>query len=582
MTALTTIHDLLDRGAADEAVGLLRPLLEQSADDPEALAAVAGAFRRALEVAPGHVTAALGWADTLALQGRPGEARFVYEQVLALDPGNGRALEEIRATEEATETLLKLAFAADQRRAYGEARDNYADVLALNPASIVALNRLVSLDGLDGRLADADMHHAALVEALSAIDLASVHWVHLAFAAYLSVMRPLPRAIETAVCAQLDRALEAMAPTTRPAPKTGGRLKIGYLSTFLRDHPIGHVTAGLFAAHDRTRFETHVFYLPEGAANPYTDQIKAGAEHFHILPPSPDAAAVIIGAASLDVLIYLDGYMSVPLLSVIARRPAPVQVYWLGHAGGCELSAIDVLLADEIVLPKSEEALYRAKVVRLPGTYHPASAHPIGADMTRAEAGLPETGFVFCAFNNPEKIDTPTFDVWMRILKRTPSSVLWLSRTDGPEIAENLRAAALARGVAGERLIFAARLADKAAHLARHRCAGLFLDTLGLNASTTALDALWAGLPVLTVKGARFASRIATSFLTALDLPDLICDTPQAFEDRAVVLARDASALQTQGDRLAAHRTQQPLFQIEGFCRKLEAALIDIAARHRR
>lgn len=196
--------------------------------------------------------------------------------------------------------------------------------------------------------------------------------------------------------------------------------------------------------------------------------------------------------------------------------------------------------------------------------------------MSRAAAGLPAEGFVFCAFNNPEKIDTPTFDVWMRILARTPGSLLWLSRTHSAAIEGNLRAAAAARGIEGHRLVFATRLPEKAAHLSRHRHAGLFLDTLGLNASTTALDALWTGLPVLTVTGEGFASRIATSFLTSLGLDELICGNVADFEERAVTLAAQPSRLAGVRERLAVHLESRPLFHIEAFCRTLETAFLEI------
>lgn len=543
------------------------------------------AFRQASLLAPSNVPVLLTLAEALAHLDRPAEATATYRQALKLDPAQPVALAKVREAVSALETMLHLAFTADQMNAFDEARENYESALFLDPTSVLALSRLLSFDGVEGRLADADAHHAQMVTALGAVDLATVHPTNLAIVAYQSIMRPIPEPIYRAVCAALDRQVTARAQQIGalppPSPKKDDRLKIGYLSNFLRDHPIGHVTAGLFAAHDRSAFDVHVFYLPSGGPNPYTDQIRRGAEHFHT---ADDAAAMtqIIARENLDILIYLDGYMSPSLLDVIARKPAPIQVYWLGHAGGCEMAAIDYLLADEIVVPPGREDLTGAKVVRLPEPYHPASPHDIGPEMTRAEAGLPDEGFVFCAFNNPEKIDTPTFDLWMRILARVEGSVLWLSRTQSAAIETHLRMAAKARGIDGARLVFAQRMPDKAAHFARHRHAGLFIDTLGLNASTTALDALWAGLPVLTVTGDRFASRIATTFLTTLELPDLICPTPAAFEDRAVSLAQQPAVLAEVQQRLAAHLTSRPLFQIEAFCRKLETALTSLHAGHRR
>ena len=559
----------------------------KAARDLLAAERAAEAYSLLLQGLAGHpetIEHLLVMADVLTELDRPADATFAYRRILALDPTHALAAQRIQDAVAAMEMLLRLAYTADEMGAWDEARENYEAVLHQDPESILALTRLLSLDGVEGRLADADRHDAMLVRALAKADLTKVHPNTLAMVAYRAIFRPLPHHSLLAVTDVLKRQTLKLAEDfgLLPAPvaKASGRLRIGYLSIHFRDHPIGHVTAALFAAHDRAKVEVHVFYLPMGDANPYTDQIKAGAEHFHT---ASDAESMVraIARQNLDILITLDGYMAPFLLPVMARRPAPVQVYWLGHAGACEIAGIDYFLADDTVVPPGEETLYRPEVVRLP-TYHPASPHAVGPDMTRAEAGLPDTAFVFCAFNNPDKIDTPTFDLWMRILKRVPGSVLWLSRTQSAAIVENLRREAEARGVAGSRLIFAARVSDKAAHFARHRHAGLFLDTLGLNASTTALDALWAGVPLLTVTGPRFASRIATTFLKTLDLPDLICRTPAEFEERAVALAASPEALADIRKRLATNRTLGPLFQIEAFCRTLETALIGLHAKHRR
>lgn len=523
---------------------------------------------------PRHAPLLVALADILTDLDRPAEALATYHRILTFAPNHAEAQRAIAEAKTVKDLLLGLAFKAEQLRAFDEARENYEAVIHQAPRTIQALVRLLILDGIEGRLTEAERHHALLVAALTGADLEEEDPEHLATVAYQSIMRPLPPALLANVTAALDRKVTKIAakigPLPPPGPKRIGRLKIGYLSTHLRDHPIGHVTAALFAAHDRTKFEVHVFYVPTGEPNPYTQQIREGAEHFHTARVGE--MAHVIAQQSLDLLIYLDGYMTPSLLAVIARRPAPKQIFWLGHAGGCDLRAIDHVIADEIVWPDAD-----AKVVRLSGTYHAASPHAIAPEISRAEAGLPTDGFVFCAFNNPEKIDTPTFNMWMRILARTPGSVLWLSRTQSAAIGDNLRAAAGARGIDGGRLVFASRLPDKAAHLARHRCAGLFLDTLGLNASTTALDALWAGLPVLTVTGERFAARIATSFLVSLGLPELICASPEEFEARAVTLATDHVALARLRERLATQRESRPLFQIETFCRTLEAGFLEIS-----
>lgn len=526
-------------------------------------------LRPALLQHPDETELLLAYAEILADLDRPADALMTYRRILALAPQQSQAQTAIEDARKMKELMLRLAYKAELLRAFDEARENYEAVIHQEPHCLQALSRLLILDGIEGRLADADRHHALLVAALPDADLAAEETDHLATIAYQSIMRPLPVAKVTAA---LDRKVTETAAKFGPLQARGakgiGRLKVGYLSNNFRDHPVGHVTAALFAAHDRSKFDVHVFYLPAGEDNPYTRQIRAGAEHFHTAGLGD--MAHVIAQESLDLLVYLDGYMSPSLLAVMARRPAPVQAFWLGHAGECDLSAIDCVIADEIVRPAGK------KTVHLSGCYHPASPHVIGPEMSRAAAGLPAEGFVFCAFNNPEKIDTPTFDVWMRILARTPGSLLWLSRTHSAAIEGNLRAAAAARGIEGHRLVFATRLPEKAAHLSRHRHAGLFLDTLGLNASTTALDALWTGLPVLTVTGEGFASRIATSFLTSLGLDELICGNVADFEERAVTLAAQPSRLAGVRERLAVHLESRPLFHIEAFCRTLETAFLEI------
>ncbi len=466
--------------------------------------------------------------------------------------------------------LTDKAWLADARNLHAVARASYLEVLRHDPHHVFALSRLLTLDGAEGRLAETEARHRRLVESLERADLSSVHWPYLATIAFQNVVRPLPPAIYQAVTRELDRRLPQPAKVERRAP--AGRIKVGYLSSLFRDHPVGHVTAPLFAAHDRARFEVHVFHRM-GAPNAYTDIIRKGAEHFHALPSTPADMAAMITAQGLDVLVYIDGYTELDMLQAAAMKPAPVQAFWLGHPGGCEIAGIDYLIADATVVPAGEEHLYRAKVVRLPGPYHCAAPQKTAPPVTRAWAGLPDEGFVFCAFNNPEKIDRAVFDVWMNILARVPASVLWLSRAVTPVVEENLRAAAADRGIDGGRLVFAPRVPDKSQHMARHQLCGLFLDTFTFNANSTALDALWAGLPVLTCEGARFGARFGAMALRSLGLDGLICTTPPAYENRAVHLATHPEDLNEFHGLLAGNRYTEPLFQPDVFCRGLEDAL---------
>jgi len=354
------------------------------------------------------------------------------------------------------------------------------------------------------------------------------------------------------------------------------RLTIGYLSSCFGDHPIGHVTRDLFAVHDRQRFRILGFSGRDRSAEaaPYAGIIRSGFEALHEIGSlAPAAAAARIAAEGVDILVALDQHMdwqgTTSSPEILALRPAPLQLAWLGVAAGTGLPAIDYLLADAVTVPPGEEALYAETVLRLPGCYHCASPHVIAVPEARE---LPGMGIVFAAFNNIEKIDREAFEAWMAILRAVPDSMLWLTNQRRLAITEtNLRLEAEARGVAGERLVFAHRLADKSAHLARHAHADLLLDTFTINASTTALDALWAGLPVLTRHGTRFPARLAETFLHSLGLDELVAPDNEAFTRMAVALATDPARLAAVKARVRAAVATGPLFDIAGFARKLEA-----------
>jgi protein O-GlcNAc transferase len=259
-------------------------------------------------------------------------------------------------------------------------------------------------------------------------------------------------------------------------------------------------------------------------------------------------------------------------LGIFAQRAAPVQVSYLGYAGTLGAGYMDYVLADAVVIPAGEERWYAEQVVRLPHCYLPNDdRRPIGAAPGRAAAGLPESGLVFCAFTNAYKINPPMFDIWCRLLREVPGSVLWL-RGMGAAAQENLQREARARAVAGERLIFAPHIASMAEHLGRLQLADLYLDTLPYNAHSTACDALWAGVPVITCAGRSFAARVAASALTAVGLPQLITASLAQYELRALELAGAPGELAQLRGQLAAQRHTAPLFDTALICRHLESA----------
>ena len=279
----------------------------------------------------------------------------------------------------------------------------------------------------------------------------------------------------------------------------------------------------------------------------------------------------------------LNGFTEGHRLTVFTQRPAPIQVGYLGYAGTMGTNCIDYIVADKTVIPDDQFAFYSEKVVWLPDAFMVNdNQRRIGErTLTRSECGLPETGFVFCCFNNMFKITPPVFQVWMRLLKATEGSVAWFSSANEPTRV-NLRAEAARAGVDPDRLIFAPRLDRVEEHLSRHRAADLFLDTLPYNAHTTAADALWAGLPVLTCAGDTFPARVAGSLLHAIGLPELVTPTLHDYEAMALQLARDPARLAEIKAKLARNCGTYPLFDTARFTRHLEAAYASMVERHRR
>lgn len=362
------------------------------------------------------------------------------------------------------------------------------------------------------------------------------------------------------------------------------RLHIGYFSPDFGDHPIGHVTAPVYGLHDRARFSVSCYstYDRSKPDNVYHDRIRDGADAFvDVSHLSARQTAERINADGVDILVDLCGYMPSGRPDTLALRPAPIQVYWLGHGGGLGARYIDYVIGDPFVTPPEDDEFYVESIARLPDTFSSADRPPISdRAITRADQGLPEDGVVFCAFNNALKIDGGAFDCWMSILREVPGSVLWLNATKNEETRDRLRGAAQSSGVEGDRLVFAGRVDDKSEHFTRHRLADLFLDTFRFNASTTALDALWAGLPVLTVAGPHFHSRIAAGYVTAVGMPELICETEADYRARAISLARDPAAVAALKDKLGRNRLTEPLFDDKLFVRNLETAFWTMWRNH--
>jgi predicted O-linked N-acetylglucosamine transferase (SPINDLY family) len=353
--------------------------------------------------------------------------------------------------------------------------------------------------------------------------------------------------------------------------ETNRKLRIGYVSSDLRHHAVGYLMVNFFEEHDRKDFEVFAYYTGIKADDPIQARIKASVDHWRdIRGVTDDEAAAKIAEDGIDILIDVNGHTRDARLGVFARRPAPIQVNWLGYPGTMGSSFHHYIVADDFTIPAYAEDWYSEKVLRVP-CYQPNDRKRIVDENipTRADFGLPDDAFVFCCFNASHKFTRFTFDRWMDILKATEGSVLWLLDY-APETNQRLREEAQARGVDGSRLIFAPKLPNPR-HLARYPLADLFLDSTPYGAHTTASDALWMGVPVLTWSGRCFSSRVCGSLLTAASLPDLVTETPEEFVERAIHLAgQGRGELEVIRARLLATRDTCTLFDVAKLSRSLE------------
>ncbi len=360
------------------------------------------------------------------------------------------------------------------------------------------------------------------------------------------------------------------------------KLRLAYVSPDLREHPVGHLMAGIFEHHDKSRFETIAISLGiDDQSRLRARMLKAFDRFIDARLMSSRRIAEMMREMEIDIVVDLAGYTADSRTDIFAYRPAPVQVNFLGYPGTMGTDYIDYIIADRQVIPEDHQQFYSEKVLYFPDAYLPTDASVNIAEQTpsRAECGLPETGVVFCSFSHDYKISPPIFDVWMRLLRQVPGSVLWLmSRSDSSQ--RNLRREAKSRGVDSSRLVFAGRMPRIEDHLARYRQADLFLDTHPYNAHTTSADALMAGLPVVTYMGDSFPSRVAGSLLHAIGLPELITHSLEEYEALALNLVTIPSFLTDVKLKLAVNKKTYPLFDTQGFCRKLESAYLSMQRDH--
>ena len=349
------------------------------------------------------------------------------------------------------------------------------------------------------------------------------------------------------------------------------RLRIGYFSADFHDFPGMHLMVGLLEKHDRTKFEISAFSYGPATHDQMRKRIVKAVDNFIDIRTADVKTVVDLARQqNIDIAVHRNGYTTNSRTELFASGLAPIQVNYLGYPGTLGTDYIDYIVADPVVIPDHMRRHYSEQIMYLPNTYQPNDDKRTISDkvIAREDMGLPNSAFVFCCFNNNYKISSLEFDIWMRLLSKVEGSVLWLLKSN-KWAEQNLKQQAETRGVSAERIIFAERL-PQAEHLARHRLADLFLDTFNYNAHTTASDALWAGLPVVTKSGQGFAARVAGSLLNAIGLPELVTTTEKDYENLVLQLATNPTKLAKVKETLAANRLTQPLFNTELYTKHLE------------
>jgi protein O-GlcNAc transferase len=351
------------------------------------------------------------------------------------------------------------------------------------------------------------------------------------------------------------------------------KIRIGYFSPDFKNHPVSYLAAELYEIHDRSKFEIHAFSFGPDTKDELNIRIKAGVDYFHDVQMRSDQDIVKLSRSlEIDIAIDLTGFTGKARTNIFAMSAAPLQVNYLGYPGTMAIDYIDYLIADHIVIPNEKKIHYSEKIVFMPNSYQPNNSRfeVLKIDVIKKNFGLPSNGFIFCSFNNQSKISPSTFAGWMRILKATNNSILWLYVVN-VNAAKNLKKEAKQFGINEDRLIFAQNILHKD-HLKRIQLADLFLDTLPYNGHTTTSEALKMGLPVLTSIGSSFASRVSASLLTAVNLSEMITSTQEEYETLAIQLATHPEKLKVIKDKLVQNLPTAPLFNTKLYTLNLEAA----------
>ena len=579
-------------------------------------------YKKVLEINPRHANARNNYATTLLQDGQLLDALHQYDELIATNPhiadaynNRGMALQRLKRLAEALRDYDK---AIELKPNYPEAYVNRGNALAdlHQPDDALAsyqkaLALLPDFSDAYNNIGNIHFHRGSYEEAIAAYnkglslqpDDAEALSMRLSAKMHLcewsnfenersNVASSIKRGLVTypfialAVSSSIEDHLRCarrfseirFPPSDEPVRRgevySHDRIRVAYVSGDFREHPIAYLMTGLFEHHDRSRFEvTAVSFSPDQETDT-TRRLKAAFEHFiDVRAKSDQEVAALMREREIDIAVDLVGFLEGARTNIFARRAAPVQVNYLGYPGTIGAKYFDYIVGDPTVIPRQDFRYYTESVVWLPDTYLATDgARSIAKSTpTRWDLNLPDDGFVFCCFNQSYKINPAIFEVWMRLLREVEGSVLWL-REHKAVASDNLRSEARQRGVAAERLIFAPRAPLAADHLARQRQADLFLDTLPYNAHTTATEAIWAGLPMITCMGSSFGGRVAASINRAVGMTELVAKSLLEYEALALKIAKDPTLCLQLKDKLAHNRQTYPLFDTAQFTRHIEAA----------
>jgi protein O-GlcNAc transferase len=577
------------------------------------------AYNKTLAIKPDYVNAYYNMGIALKEQNKLEEAIEAYNKTLAIKPdyaeayvNMGIALQKQNKLEEAIEAYNKtLAIKPDYAQSYynmgiafqkqnklEEALEAYNKALSIKPDYAKAYNNIgIALKSL-GKLEEAIKAYNKALAIKPDYESARVgnifqkahicNWDNIAkdiklvpnlgtskqhvspFALLPLEDAPDRHLIRSKIYAKANFSQKTLPPKVRPShmPK---RLRVGYFSADFKEHPASYLMFKVIKCHDRSLFDVYGYSIGQPKLDKMREKISGAFDVFRDIHSLSDIEALkIINNDKIDIAVDLTGYTNFSRTSLFSFRPAPVQINYLGYPGTLGANFIDYIISDQNLIPKGFQKFYTEMPIYLPHTYWPTDDTCIISQkvQTKEDMKLPGDGFVFCCFNNNYKISPTEFDIWMRLMAKVEGSVLWLLKSN-KWTENNLKKEAESRGISGDRVIFAERL-DNSEHLARHRFADLFLDTFNYNAHTTASDALWAGLPLVTKLGKGFAARVAGSLLNAVDLPELITETEEDYEALILKLATNPTKLAKIKEKLANNRLNQPLFNTELYTRHLE------------